>query len=74
MMYMKKSLLGLTIAMALCSAASADNSSHDRSAYVPRLDHVFVIVLENHNAYTSVGSKGILDNRQAPFMQQLAKT
>ena len=27
---------------------------------VPRLDHVFVIVLENHNSFTSFGSNGIM--------------
>jgi hypothetical protein len=34
---------------------------------------VFVIVLENHNSFTSFGSNGILDNPQAPQIQALAK-
>jgi hypothetical protein len=41
---------------------------------VPRLDHVFVIVLENHNAFTSFGSRGILDpSAPAPNIQAFAK-
>jgi hypothetical protein len=39
---------------------------------VPALDHVFVIVLENHNSYASFGSNGILDNPFAPHIQALA--
>jgi hypothetical protein len=34
---------------------------------------VFVIVLENHNSFTSFGSIGILDNPQAPQITALAK-
>jgi hypothetical protein len=53
------------------TAARADeNNSKDG---VPRLDHVFVIVLENHNSFTSFGSNGILDNPQAPNITALAK-
>ena len=40
---------------------------------VPELDHVFAIVLENHNRYTSFGANGILDNPQAPQIRLLAK-
>ena len=47
------------------------SESSDR---VPALDHVFVIVLENHNSFTSFGSKGILDNPKAPHLQAFAKT
>jgi hypothetical protein len=67
---MKRTLIGLAVASALslaCGAALAQ-------APVPRLDHVFVIVLENHNSFTSFGSNGILDNPKAPHIQQLAKT
>jgi hypothetical protein len=39
---------------------------------VPDLDHAFVIVLENHNSYSSFGSNGILDHPQAPHLQALA--
>jgi len=38
---------------------------------VPRLDHVFVIVLENHNSFTSFGSNGIIGNPQAPNITAL---
>ena len=38
---------------------------------VPRLDHVFVIVLENHNSFDSFGSKGIIGNPQAPNITAL---
>jgi len=40
---------------------------------VPSLDHIFVIVLENHNSFTSFGSPGILDNPAAPHIQDMAK-
>jgi len=38
---------------------------------VPRLDHVFVVVLENHNSFTSFGSNGIIGNPQAPNITAL---
>ena len=38
---------------------------------VPRLNHVFVIVLENHNSFTSFGSNGIIGNPQAPNITAL---
>ena len=41
---------------------------------VPALDHVFPIVLENHNSYTSFESQGILDRASAPHLQVLSKT
>ena len=72
---MKKCLLGLAATVALAvgiSAAQAQNTRNEQDG-VPRLDHVFVIVLENHNAFTSFGSNGILDNPQAPQIQALAK-
>jgi hypothetical protein len=43
----------------------ADDNRHDS---VPQLDHVFVIVLENHNAFTSFGSEGIIGNPNAPHL------
>lgn len=72
---MKTRLLGLVaalaIAMTMPSARAQDkDNDHDR---VPKLDHVLVIVLENHNSFTSFGSIGILDNPQAPNLQALAK-
>ena len=45
-----------------------DRGQQDR---VPALDHVFVIVLENHNSFTSFGSNGIIDNPQAPNITAL---
>src|SRR5215471_14083278 len=66
-------LRGLAFTLALSAGmpgaqALADNES------VPRLDHAFVIVLENHNSFTSFGSIGILDNPQAPQIQALVDT
>jgi len=41
---------------------------------VPSSTIVFVIVLENHNAFTSFGANGILDNPRRRTSQALAKT
>jgi hypothetical protein len=74
---------GLAVTLALAAgipAAQAQNNQGNNNNQgsavqdgVPRLDHVFVIVLENHNSFTSFGSNGILDNPQAPQIQALAK-
>jgi hypothetical protein len=53
------------------AAGQALADEHDGG--VPALDHVFVLVLENHNAFTSFGSPGILDNLAAPHISALAK-
>jgi hypothetical protein len=66
---MRTFLSVLAAALAVSATARADGREG-----VPQLDHVFVIVLENHNSFTSFGSIGILDNPQAPNIQQLAKT
>jgi hypothetical protein len=67
---MRTSLCGLVAALsAFPFAARADGRDG-----VPELDHVFVIVLENHNSFTSFGSNGILDNPMAPKITGLAKT
>jgi phosphatidylinositol-3-phosphatase len=68
---MRNYLIGLTAAAAVAAShiAGADESRER----VPDLDHVFVIVLENHNAFTSFGANGILDNPKAPHIQALAK-
>jgi glycosyltransferase involved in cell wall biosynthesis len=53
---------GLTVIFALAMGvpvALAQNN-HGQQDHVPRLDHVFVIVLENHNSFTSFGSNGII--------------
>jgi hypothetical protein len=67
---MKRRPIDLVVASALSLGAGAAVAEPP----VPSLDHVFVIVLENHNAFTSFGSKGILDNPMAPHLQSLAKT
>src|SRR5258708_15593188 len=67
---MHKYLLALSATMALAAGhALAD----ERDGGVPALDHVFVLVLENHNAFTSFGSQGILDNPAAPHINALSK-
>src|SRR5215472_12256759 len=73
---MKTKLLGLAVTLALAAgipAARAQNNQGQNQDGVPRLDHVLVIVLENHNSFTSFGSIGILDNPQAPNITALAK-
>jgi len=75
---MKIYKVGLAVALALAVGmpAARAQEKHDRDRDrdgVPKLDHVFVIVLENHNSFTSFGSNGILDNTQAPQIQALAK-
>ena len=65
--------LGLAVGMFAPQALARDDD-HISSSAVPKLDHVFVIVLENHNSFTSFGSIGILDNPQAPQIQALADT
>ncbi len=69
----KTMLPGLAVATALAMAAPATYAQDNGGDFVPALDHVFVLVLENHNAYTSFGSNGILDNPNAPNIQALAK-
>src|SRR5215831_17502750 len=69
-------LRGLAVILAL-SAGGPAAQAHDHEEnhdHVPKLDHVFVIVLENHNSFTSFGSIGILDNPQVPQIQALAET
>jgi hypothetical protein len=67
-MRMKTHLLGWVVTLALATgmpAARAHDKDNDENK-VPKLDHVFVIVLENHNSFTSFGSNGIIGNPQAP--------
>lgn len=70
---MKNVLLRMAIALALLASTSIARAQEDEKDRVPKLDHVFVIVLENHNSFTSFGSNGILDNPQAPNIQALAQ-
>ena len=63
--------LGVTLALAIAMpAARAQNQNHQQDG-VPALDHVFVIVLENHNSFRSFGSNGIIGNPQAPNLTAL---
>jgi phosphatidylinositol-3-phosphatase len=68
---MRTHLLRLGAILSLSVSASAALAEEREG--VPDLDHVFVIVLENHNSFTSFGSIGILDNPKAPHIQALAK-
>src|ERR1700720_3745974 len=73
---MRTFLFGLVVTLALVvgmpAAQAQENDAREQDG-VPKLDHVFVIVLENHNSFTSFGSTGILDNPQAPQITALAK-
>jgi hypothetical protein len=69
---MRSFLIGLSAATAVAATSPAVLADESREG-VPELDHVFVLVLENHNAFTSFGSIGILDNPNAPHIQALAK-
>jgi len=69
---MRTCLFGLVAILALSARPPAARA--DGRDGVPELDHVFVIVLENHNSFTSFGSNGILDNPMAPKITELAKT
>ena len=78
---MRTKLLGLAVTLALVVATPAaraqdqdnqdQNNQGQNNQSVPRLDHVFVIVLENHNSFDSFGSKGIIGNPQAPNITAL---
>ena len=68
---MKKCLLGFAVALALTVAIPATRARDKKQDDVPKLDHVFVIVLENHNSFTSFGSNGIIGNPQAPNITAL---
>ena len=70
---MRRYFLGLTAMAAIAGTSSAAWAGDDSREGVPNLDHVFVLVLENHNSLTSFGSIGILDNPNAPHIQALAK-
>ena len=62
---------GLTVILALAigvPVALAQNNQGQQDG-VPRLDHVFVIVLENHNSFTSFGSNGIIVTRRRQTLQ-----
>jgi len=62
----KTAAIGGLLAAALAHAAFAAEGPIPR--HVPHLDHVFLIVMENH------GYSQIVDNENAPFINALAKT
>src|SRR6516164_2749659 len=66
---MRAYLFGLAISVVLGAGMPA--RADDNQGGVPKLDHVFVIVLENHNSFTSFGSNGIIGNPQAPNITAL---
>jgi hypothetical protein len=63
----------LTLLSAAALSAGPARAEPNTREGVPELDHVFVLVLENHNSFTSFGAIGILDNPAAPNIQALAR-
>ena len=59
------------MALAVAMPAARAQAKRDQDT-VPKHDHGFVIVLENHNSFTSFGNNGILDNPEAPNITALA--
>ncbi len=57
----------LLLAIAVSCSAFAQNDNRNRKD-IPKLDHVFVIMMENHHI------SQILGNANAPFISQYAKT
>ena len=70
---MRKYLRYLLALSATAALTSGQALAWDDRESVPALDHVFVLVLENHNAFTSFGSQGIIGNPKAPHITALAK-
>ena len=72
---MRRYVFGLAVTLSLAAgvptAWAQDQNNQGQQDGVPRLDHVFVIVLENHNSFTSFGSNGIIGNPQAPNITAL---
>src|SRR5450631_4751892 len=64
---MKKGRIGpLTLAAFLATSACAEEGSVPQG--IPRLDHVFVIMMENH------GYSQVVNNPNAPFINQYVRT
>jgi hypothetical protein len=63
--------VALALAIGVPAARAQNQNNQGQQDGVPRLDHVFVIVLENHNSFTSFGSNGIIGNPQAPNITAL---
>lgn len=72
---MRRHVFGLAVTLSLAAgvptAWAQDQNNQGQQDGVPRLDHAFVIVLENHNSFTSFGSNGIIGNPQAPNITAL---
>ncbi|HEX8837101.1 MAG TPA: alkaline phosphatase family protein [Candidatus Acidoferrum sp.] len=72
---MRRNVFGLAVTLSLAAgiptAWAQDQNNQGQQDGVPRLDHAFVIVLENHNSFTSFGSNGIIGNPQAPNITAL---
>ena len=68
---MRAYVFALAISVALVVGMPARAQEEDHHDGVPKLDQVFVIVLENHNSFTSFGSNGIIGNPQAPNITAL---
>lgn len=64
---MKKTILGLAVTAALLAGPAGASNDNIRDA-IPELDHVFLIMMENH-AYGQV-----IGNSNAPFINQMAST
>jgi len=64
---MKKSIMALGISAALLTGSAYAHRDYDHDhGQIPQLDHVFLIMMENH-AYGQ-----IIDNADAPFLNQMA--
>src|SRR5437763_12653148 len=69
---MKRFCCALAIAAVACASAAAEaawcpGSTGDHANEVPRYEHIFVIIAENH------GYAQIIGNRNAPNLNRLAK-
>ena len=64
---MKKSIMSLGVSAALLAGPAFAHNDHDPDQ-IPDLDHVFLIMMENH-AYGQ-----IIGNSDAPFINQLAQS
>ena len=62
---MKKTLMALSVSAALLAGSAYAQPEHKT---MPKLDHVFVIMMENH------GYSQILNNPNAPFLNQYAQS
>ena len=63
---MKKLLLATTLLFAFVISAFAQEGAVPKG--IPHLDHVFVIMMENHGYFQ------IINNPNAPFINKYAKT